>query len=89
MTITLRPDQEKAIAEAIESGAYQSPDEVIEKALEVLLSDGEWSREDKDLLNQKIEKAIAQLDRGEGISVDELRSRLEKRKAAWLAEQKV
>lgn len=28
MTITLRPEHEKAIAQAIESGAYQNPDAV-------------------------------------------------------------
>ena len=89
MTITLRPDQEKAIAQAIESGAYQNPDEVIERALEVLLSEDEWSQHDKDELNQKIERATAQLDRGEGISGDELRARLERRKAAWLEEHKL
>jgi hypothetical protein len=31
MTITLRPEQEKAVAQAIESGAYQNPDEVISR----------------------------------------------------------
>jgi predicted transcriptional regulator len=35
----------------------------------------------------RIERGIAQLDRGEGIPGEELRARLEKRKAAWLAEQ--
>jgi hypothetical protein len=33
MTIILRPEQEKAIAEAMQSGAYESPEEVIERAL--------------------------------------------------------
>ncbi|MGA3041226.1 MAG: hypothetical protein ABSF54_10620 [Bryobacteraceae bacterium] len=32
MTITLRPENEKLIAEAIETGAYQNADEVIERA---------------------------------------------------------
>ena len=32
MTITLRPEHEKLIAQAIQTGAYQSPDEVIERA---------------------------------------------------------
>ena len=39
----------------------------------------------KVAINQKIERATAQLDRGEGISGEELRARLEKRKAEWLA----
>ena len=88
MTITLRPEQEKAIAQALQSGAYQNPDEVIERALEVLRSEDEWLKENKDAINEKIDRAIAQLDRGEGIPGDELRHRLEKRKAAWLAEPK-
>jgi len=41
----------------------------------------------KKAVNEKIERAIAQIDRGEGISSDELRARLQARKAAWLAEQ--
>ena len=42
MTITLRPDQEKLVDQAIESGAYQDPHPVIERALRccVLRSNG-------------------------------------------------
>jgi len=36
MSITLRPEHERAITQAIESGAYENPDQVIERALEVL-----------------------------------------------------
>ena len=88
MTITLGPEEERAIQRAIQSGAYQNPNEVIERALEVLRSEDEWLKENKDAVNEKIDRAITQLDRGEGISSDELRHRLEKRKAAWLAESK-
>jgi antitoxin ParD1/3/4 len=88
MTITLGPEGEKAIQRAIQSGAYQNPNEVIERALEVLRCEDEWLKENKDAINEKIDRAITQLDRGEGISGDELRHRLEKRKAAWLAESK-
>lgn len=87
MSIILRPEHEKAITQAIESGAYETPDQVIERALEVLRSEDEWLIDNKDAINQKIERAMAQLDRGEGISGEELRDRLESRKAAWLAEQ--
>jgi Arc/MetJ-type ribon-helix-helix transcriptional regulator len=41
MSVTLRPEHEKAIAEAIQSGAYENPDQVIERALEVLRSEDE------------------------------------------------
>jgi antitoxin ParD1/3/4 len=88
MTITLRPEQERTIAHAIRSGAYQSPEEVIARALEVLRSEDEWLAQNKEAIDEKIERGLAQIERGEGISGDELRRRLEKRKAAWLAEQK-
>ena len=45
MTITLRPEHEKAIAQAIQSGAYRDPDEVIGRALEVLRGEDEWLHE--------------------------------------------
>ena len=32
MTITLRPEHEKLIAHAMQTGAYHTPDEVIERA---------------------------------------------------------
>jgi hypothetical protein len=54
----------------------------------VLRSEDEWLAQNKEVIHEKIERGIAQLDRGEGISGEELRGRLEKRKAAWLAEQK-
>ena len=36
MPIQLKPEQEQRIAKAIRSGAYQSPDDVIDRALGVL-----------------------------------------------------
>jgi len=87
VTITLRPEQERAVADAIRSGAYQTPNEVIERALEVLRFEDGWLQENKQLIEEKIDRAIGQLDRGEGISAEELPGRLEKRKAAWRAEQ--
>jgi hypothetical protein len=56
--------------------------------LEALRSEDEWLLENKNAIKEKIERAIAQLDRGEGIPGETLRVRLEKRKAAWLAEHK-
>ena len=39
MSMTLKPEHEQAIARAIQSGAYETPDQVIERALEVLRLD--------------------------------------------------
>ncbi len=88
MTITLRPEQEQLIAQAMETGAYQDPSEVISRALEILQSSNEWLYDSKDEINDKLERAFAQFDRGEFRTATESRAYMEKRKAEWLAEHK-
>jgi antitoxin ParD1/3/4 len=87
MTITLRPEQEKLIAQAIETGAYQNPDEVIERALRILHCEEEWLLDHKAEISEKIERAFGQFDRGEFFSADESQADMEKRKAAWFRER--
>ena len=48
MTIIPRPEHEKLIAQAIKTGAYQNPDEVIERALRMLNSEEEWLVDHKE-----------------------------------------
>lgn len=88
MTITLRPDQEKVVAEAIESGAYHSPDEVIQRALEILRSEDEWLTEHKAELAEKLDRALQDFERGDFFSPEESRAEMQKRKAAWLDRRK-
>jgi putative addiction module CopG family antidote len=88
MTITLRPENEKLIAQAMQTGAYQSPDEVIERALRMLHSEQEWLDCHKSEITEKIERAFAQFDRGEFLSAEESQADMEKRKAAWFRERR-
>ena len=67
MTIHLKADQEDRIAEAVRSGAYKSPDEVIDRALEVLHAHDQWLTANRQTLGAKIRRGIEELDRGEGI----------------------
>jgi antitoxin ParD1/3/4 len=85
MTITLRPEHERAIAQAIQSGAYQNPDEVIERALEVLRLEDEWLSGHKDEIGEKIDRAFAQFERGEFLSSSESKADMVKRKTEWLS----
>ena len=64
MTIQLKPEQEHRIAEAIRSGAYQSPSDVIDRALEVLHERDEWLMANRQTVDGKIRKGIEELDRG-------------------------
>jgi hypothetical protein len=83
MTITLRPEQEKLIAQAMQTGAYHDPYEVIERALEVLLSEDEWLHDSKQAIADKIERAFGQFERGDFLTSKESRANMEERKSAW------
>jgi len=85
MAITLRREHEELIAEAMQTGAYQSPEEVIGRALEMLHSQDEWLREHKEEVAEKIERAFNQFEHGQCYSAEESVADMEKRKAAWNA----
>ena len=82
MTINLRTEHEQIIAQAMETGAYQDPDEVVCRALEMLQSENEWLHQQRNEIAEKIDRAFEQFERGDFFSavVD-----MEKRKSAWLA----
>jgi Arc/MetJ-type ribon-helix-helix transcriptional regulator len=81
MTIQLKPEQEHRIAEALRSGAYQSPDEVIDRALEVLHEREEGLMANRQTVDAKIRTGLEELDRGEGIPEDQLDEHLDRLKA--------
>jgi antitoxin ParD1/3/4 len=86
MTIQInRPEIEALIQERLHSGAFESVEDVLFDALEIQREREAWLQENKTEINAKIERGLAQLDRGEGIPGDQLRNRLAAHKAAWLA----
>jgi putative addiction module CopG family antidote len=86
MTITLRPEQERLIAEAMQTGAYENADEVIHRALEMLHSENEWLHSHAQEISEKIERAFQQFEDGEFFSDTESRDDMERRKVAWRRE---
>jgi antitoxin ParD1/3/4 len=87
MTIEItRPEIEELIQQRLRSGAFESVEDVLIDALEAQREGEVWLQENKDAIQQKIERGLAQLDRGEGIPGDQLRARLAADKAAWLAD---
>ncbi|MDZ7958445.1 MAG: type II toxin-antitoxin system ParD family antitoxin [Aulosira sp. DedQUE10] len=68
MTINLKPEHEQLIRAQIASGRFTNADEVIGTALKLLekLNDEyiQWVEETR----QKVEVAIAEIDRGEGLN---------------------
>lgn len=88
MTIEIkRPEIEALIQQRLHSGAFDSVEDVLFDALEIQSEREVWLQENKETINAKIERGLAQLDRGEGIPGDQLRARLADDKAAWLADR--
>ncbi|QMS88761.1 type II toxin-antitoxin system ParD family antitoxin [Nostoc edaphicum CCNP1411] len=82
MNIQIKPELEQIIQAQIATGRYSNPEEVISKALKLLL---EWEKGYQQWVEEtreKVEVAIDQLDRGEGIDgevvVEQLREKLRK-----------
>jgi antitoxin ParD1/3/4 len=88
MTIEInRPEIEALIQQRLHSGAFESVEDVLFDALEMQSERETWLQENKEAINAKVERGLAQLDQGEGIPGDRLRGRLEADKAAWLRER--
>ena len=81
MPLQLSPQQESRVAEALRSGAYQDPNEVIDRALETLREHDAWLMAHRAAIDAKIRGGIAELERGEGIDENELDAYLLRLKA--------
>jgi Arc/MetJ-type ribon-helix-helix transcriptional regulator len=81
MAIQLNPEQEHRIAEALRTGAYRIPDDVIDHALDVLHEQDEWLTVNRQAVEEKIRAGIDELERGEGIPEHELDAYLQRLKA--------
>jgi len=79
-----RPEIEALIQQQLRSGAFESVEDVLFDALEMQSGREAWLLENKDAVHDKIERGLSQLDRGEGVSGEELCRRLEASKAASL-----
>ena len=84
MSITLKPEQAKFIQQQILTGRFKSESEVLEKVLQLLAAQQQeyevWAAE----VCVKVDEAEAEIDRGEGVSLDlamvQLPERLRSRK---------
>ena len=90
MVIDLKPEQQRVIDFAVESGAYQSPGEVLDQAFDIIreqLALGDWMLEQRATVAAHIEKGFAQAERGELIDGDAAVEMLRQRRAGQLKPQ--
>ena len=85
MTITLKPRMEALIQKRLESGAFQDIEEVICRALESQDAEEAWLLLRQGEVSETLERAMAEFDRGEGVSASEVPKRLRELKAALVA----
>jgi antitoxin ParD1/3/4 len=87
MTINLEPEDEKLIQKRLQTGVFGSPREVIHRALESLDAEESWLQENRADINEKIERGLAQFERGDGLTPEESLAQLDAKKAAWRADR--
>ena len=80
------PELEALIQHRLESGRFASVEEVIADALAAQSEEEDWLKGNWTDIEEELSIRLAELDRGEGISGDVSRARLQERKAAWIAE---
>jgi antitoxin ParD1/3/4 len=79
MNIALKPEQEQFIQSQIDRGRFKSADEAVVQAFRLL------EEQERDYENwiedtrQKVEIAVAELDRGEGVDLDIAIERLQQK----------
>jgi antitoxin ParD1/3/4 len=84
MTIHRKPELEALIQEDVERGPYQSADEFVAQAVQMLHEHERWLAENRADIAAKIEHGYAQAERGELLEPAEVRARLNERKQAWM-----
>ncbi|HEY9708038.1 MAG TPA: type II toxin-antitoxin system ParD family antitoxin [Oculatellaceae cyanobacterium] len=72
MNISLTPEQEQFIQEKINSGKYETADELISEAFRLLEERDKHYEKWVEETRKKVAVGIAQLDRGEGIDGEEV-----------------
>jgi len=85
MQLTIPADLEALVQKRLASGAFTNAEDVLRRALEVLEEEESWSAEERQALDEKIDRALAQVKAGKTYGLDEARQRLAAMRDAHLA----
>jgi len=70
MNVTLTPELEKLVENKVQSGRYNSASEVVQEALRLMERQDELRANQLNELRERIDKSLAQAERGEGVDGD-------------------
>ena len=87
MTIKLSAEDE-ALVRSLMNGQDCTPEDIVRAALEWLAADVESFEEYKALIEEKLQRSFAQVERGESLTPEEVREYMERRKEAWRKERR-
>jgi antitoxin ParD1/3/4 len=79
MNIALKPEQEQFIKSQIDRGRFKSADDAVLQAFKLLEEKYEDYESWIEDTRQKVDVAVAELDRGEGIELDLVIDRLQQK----------
>ena len=74
MSLTLDPATEQRIQREAALRNLEEPAQLINLALDVLTNEEAWSDEEKSALNDKLDRSLAQIERGEGTPGEQVRA---------------
>jgi len=83
MTIRLKPELEALIQKDVERGPYQSADEFVEQAVQMLHEQEQWLADNHAEIAAEIEEGYASGERGDLLNPEQLRTQIDERKQAW------
>jgi antitoxin ParD1/3/4 len=88
MTVNLSPEMEALIQKRIESGAYSTPEEVVQRALESFSEEDDWMSENREEVSAMIEEGWQAARRGEFSDEETVRREMEEYKQEWLKQHR-
>jgi len=83
MTLELKPEIEALIQKRLQSGAFSSAEEVIERALEFLSAEEDWLADNRDAIATQIQEGWDEAQRGESIDGESVRAEMQQFKEDW------
>jgi putative addiction module CopG family antidote len=83
VTLELKPEIEAFIQKRLQSGAFSSAEEVIERALEFLSAEEDWLADNRDKIAGQIQEGWDEAQRGELTHEEGVRAEMGQFKENW------
>jgi len=80
MQLNVPPDLETLINKRLSSGAYETVEDVVRRALEAQDAEKTWTDEERRVLRDHIDEGYRQAERGESIDALQTRKKIEQMK---------